>query len=272
MVGAACSRNFQEEAYTLNTNSSYLGPLFIILIGIGYLLYNMGIIAISPWQALITYWPLFVIYHGLKTFVLGLFQWRGKDFGDMLLGAVVAFFGFNWLAPRIGLSAISLSWSMLWPIFIILLGLSLLFDSKKVLSVQVLGDDDKDHDKLPSASASLIGEVRRGATSWALDDTTIRHAIGSVHLDLTQAIIPEREVKINIAGMIGEATIYLPPDLPVRIECRLYAGEMSVLDRSESGANLGPITMESPGYAEAVKKLNIRVHWRIGDVKIRRIG
>ena len=72
--------------------------------------------------------------------------------------------------------------------------------------------------------------------------------------------------------MIGEATIYLPPDLPVRIECRLYAGEMSVLDRSESGANLGPITMESPGYAEAVKKLNIRVHWRIGDVKIRRIG
>lgn len=256
----------------MDTNSSSFGPLVLILIGIAYLLYNTGVITISPWHALVTYWPVILIYFGLKNIVFGLLRLRGKDFGDAFLGAVIAFFGFNWLAPRIGLSAISLSWSMTWPIFLILLGLSLLFDGKSFMQVRVLTEDGSNHDKLPRATASLIGEVRRGGSSWALDDTYIRHAIGSVHLDLTQAIIPEKEVKLNISGLIGEATIYLPPDLPVRIECRLHAGDMSVLERSASGVNLDPIVIERPDYVEAVKKLDIRVHWRIGDVKIRRIG
>ena len=37
-----------------------------------------------------------------------------------------------------------------------------------------------------------------------LDDTQIRQGVGSVNLDLTQAIIPDREVQIDIVGYVGK--------------------------------------------------------------------
>lgn len=254
----------------MNGSSSVFWPLVIILTGLGYLLYNLGLIAITPWQILYTYWPALLILYGLKTFADQVF--RKKDHsdggGEIVFAVLVILFGAYLLAPRLGFPVVRISWSIVWPILLILIGISLLFDKEKVIKIQVGSDLT---DSPPKATTALIGEIRLGTTSWVLDDTYIRHGIGTVSLDLTRAIIPEREVVIDISGLVGESVIYLPPDLPVKIDCQINAGDIAVLDRSDSGLHRR-VTMVSPGYDQAARKLDIRVRWKVGDVKIRRIG
>ena len=61
----------------------------------------------------------------------------------------------------------------------------------------------------------IIGELRRGGEAWYVDDTNISHGIGEVKFDFTNAVIPDKEIFFNISGLVGEVTIYLPPDLPL---------------------------------------------------------
>lgn len=117
--------------------------------------------------------------------------------------------------------------------------------------------------------SSFIGEINRGP-NWVLDDLQLRQGIGSVNLDLTQAMIPNREVTLDVSGYIGEATIYLPPGLPFRAECSLSLGEITVLDHNESGSHKY-VQMQSPDYETATQRVNIRVHWKIGEVSVHQI-
>jgi lia operon protein LiaF len=254
----------------VNGSSNAFLPLLIILTGIGYLLHNLGVIPITPWHVLRTYWPVLLIIFGLGEAYEAISKKgkRGGQMSDLIVPGLIILFGVYLLAPRIGLPEIRISWGIVWPVVLILLGISLLFDKDRVIRVQVNGREE--HRPLKTAT-SVIGEIRRGSTGWVVDDTFIRHGIGSVSLDLTQAIIPERQVSIDISGLIGESIIYLPPDVPVRADCRVEAGDVTVLDQNDSGIHRR-ITYTSPGYEQAVKKLDIRVYWKIGDVKIRRIG
>jgi lia operon protein LiaF len=255
----------------VNNSSSLFWPLLIIAVGMGYLLHNLGFVAVTPWQILHTYWPALIILHGLRK-IADFSRPKGhhpRDGGELVTAVLLVLFGAYLLAPRIGLPVIPISWNVVWPIIIILIGISLLFDKERVVKIQVNGDHRDG--AAPRAASSLVGEIRRGSTSWVLDDTFIRHGIGSVTLDLTQAIIPEREVIIDISGLLGESVIYLPPDLPVKADCQIKAGDITVLDQSDSGIQRR-ISYISPGYHEAVRRLDIRVRWKAGDIKIRRIG
>ena len=69
---------------------------------------------------------------------------------------------------------------------------------------------------------------------------------------------------------VGDASIYLPPGLPFKAECSLSLGEITVLDQNESGSGRH-ITTKSADYDTATRKVNIRVHWRIGEISIRQI-
>lgn len=252
----------------MNTNHGSFWPLIIILTGIGYLLFNLKIIPITPWQAFVTYWPAILIIAGLKNILQGSARSPQRQDGDIGLNFVLILLGAYLLAPRLGFSVIPISWSLIWPVLLIIFGFSLLFKKGNIVKVELNGVS---YEKSPKTTSSLIGEVRRGSTGWALDDTYIRHGIGSVHLDLTQAIIPEREVVIDVGGMVGEVVIYLPPELPVKIDCQLDMGDMVVFDQAESGTHRR-LELQSENYQTAVKKLDIRVRWRIGEIKIRRIG
>ena len=55
-------------------------PLIIILIGVGYLLANLGIIAITPWQALVRFWPALLVLWGLRMVISDVLSSRFRHY------------------------------------------------------------------------------------------------------------------------------------------------------------------------------------------------
>lgn len=245
--------------------------LALIAFGVGFLLYNLRIITFTPWELL---WPGFVIWLGFSQLTEA---HRRRDRGDnstqIVIGLILITIGTYLLLPVIGIRVPSIPWRTVWPLALILIGLFRLLPGKmrfKVPGVIINLNPGGENRRFRETRTSLIGEFKRGPGNWVLEDMNLRHGIGSVYLDLTQAIIPDREVFIDVSGYAGEATIYLPPALPYKIECSLNLGEVTVLDINESGSGRH-VETKSADYDTASRKVNIRVHWKVGEVSIHQI-
>lgn len=238
-------------------------PVILIAFGVGFLLYNLGLINFTPWDIL---WPSLIIWLGASQ--LRRIIKRGnasEDSAGVALWLIVISVGFYLLLPTMGVATPSMPKQIFWPLVLILIGvLKLLPGGTDVIRFEYRSKNNDVHVK-----SSFIGEINRGP-NWVLDDLQLRQGIGSVNLDLTQAMIPDREVNLDIAGYVGEATIYLPPGLPFKAECSLSLGEITVLDHNESGSQKY-IKIQSPNYETATQRVNIRVHWKIGEVSIHQI-
>lgn len=242
-------------------------PVVLIAFGLGFLLYNLRIIHFTPWEIL---WPALIIWLGVSQLTQIKRRKRGtQDSWEIVLWLTVLTVGIYLLLPNIGITTPTIPWKILWPALLILFGVLQLFPGKcdfiKFGPYSPGGHKHKSHQK-----SSLIGEFNRGPSSWLLEDMDIRQGIGSVNLDLTQAIIPDREVFIDVSGFVGEASIYLPPGLPFKAECSLSMGEVTVLEHNESGAQRYVMT-QSVDYDTAIRKVSIRVHWKVGEISIRQI-
>lgn len=245
--------------------------IILIALGVGFLLHNLGFISFSP---LVLLWPGVLIWFGLEQLIHISRKRRGaQDSSEIVLWLFVTTLGVYLLLPKLGLPVPSIPWKLVWPALLILLGVLLLFPGSRgrIVKVDVRSGGHRGGPHPTSERRrAIVGEFTRGPGSWALDDLDIYQAVGTVNLDLTNAIIPDREVFLDISGYVGEASIYLPPGLPFTAECSIGLGEITVLDQSESGANRH-IHTQSLDYDQATRKVNIRVHWKIGEISIRQI-
>lgn len=241
-------------------------PITLIGFGLGFLLYNLKIISFTPWAVL---WPGLIIWLGASQLIQIKRRQRGaQDSWEIVLWLAVLTAGVYMLLPNIGISTPSIPWKMVWPVILIVLGVLTLFSGKPPFVKIHLTPGGKQ--RIGDYKSSFIGEFNRGPTNWVLDDTEIRQGIGSVNLDLTQAIVPDREVDIVVVGYVGEASIYLPPGLPFKAECSLSLGEITVLDHNESGSHRY-LKTQSADYDTATRRVNIQVHWKVGEISIRQI-
>lgn len=241
-------------------------PIVLIGFGLGFLLYNLQIVSFTPWSIL---WPVLIIWLAADQLVKIKRRQRGsQDSWDIVLWLIILTVGAYMLLPIIGIPLPSIPWKVVWPLGLVLLGLLILFPGRNsFVKVNLTPGGRKRSGEFKS---SFVGEFNRGPGNWVLDDTEIRQGIGSVTLDLTQAIIPDREIHIDIFGYVGEASIYLPPGLPFKAECSLSVGEITVLDQNESGTPRY-VKTQSADYDTATQKVDIRVHWKIGEISIRQI-
>jgi lia operon protein LiaF len=230
-------------------------PLIIILIGIGYLLANLGIIAITPWQALVRFWPALLVLWGLRMVIWDVLFSRFRHYktSSLVFGSVLILVGLNLLLPRLGFISFTITWSIVWPILLIALGLQLLTSERR-----------------KGKNAVLIGSFSRGGDSWYVEDLYLNRFIGDIRLDLTKAVIPNKEIFFDIHGSIGDITIYVPNDLPLKVKSSVGVGEIRVLDRRGEGI-ARVVELITPDYDSTERKLNLQISLKIGDINVRRI-
>lgn len=243
--------------------SSKTFPVILIAFGVGFLLYNLGVITFTPWQIL---WPALLIGFGLNQIHKIIKKGKASsDAAEIVLWLVLITVGVHSGLQLFGITIPTVPRQVFWPVILILIGVIALFPSRRG-SVKFEFNGQKLNDEVKS---SLIGEVNRGP-NWVLDDLQLHHGVGSVNLDLTQAIIPDREVTLEIVGFVGDARIYLPPGLAFKAECSLGVGSLTILEQEDSGLQRY-LNMESANYETATQKVNIKVQWKIGEVVIHQI-
>lgn len=247
-------------------------PVILIIIGVSYLLANLGLISMTPWQVVVQYWPVIVIYMGLRMLIKNYIKNQQRKFSELFIALIIIFLGVQFLLPRIGYEQLNVSWGIIWPVIIITIGLAGILNPKTRLvktskgRVFVHGDYQKS-----TQNNTVVGEVRRGGESWYVEDTSVKHGVGEIHYDLTRAVIPDKEVYFHIVSGIGEVTIYVPKDLPIQVYCNVKVGNISIADHATNGISR---TLEfiSPNYHETERKLKLYVSLGIGDITVRQIG
>lgn len=92
--------------------------------------------------------------------------------------------------------------------------------------------------------------------------------IGEIHLDLTIAILDEKEVTIVLQGVVGDIDIIIPEDMGVDIHSNIFIGQTMIGAEKEEGL-LNKLEWTSKNYEDSEYKVKLVVSYLVGDVNIK---
>ncbi|RXI98257.1 hypothetical protein DS745_18145 [Anaerobacillus alkaliphilus] len=264
----------------------------IVILGVGllFLLTNIGVIEMNIGTFISMYWPLIIIYIGLRQVLRGFIyfvkklsdgKWR---FNKLFWGALILAFGLVIQGNKLEYFQISMGefWGWLWPILIIYFGISLIFNRKSgliVVDLSEFGDEDKikpfEKEKSFKTSSNskqklMIGDIRLGKSPWQIDEMKTWVGVGDISLDLSTAMLKEGVNTIDLSGGIGDVKIFVPEDLPIKINADVKLGEVKIFDNKQAGTSRF-VSYESENYQNAEKKVQIYIQLSIGDIKVKRV-
>ncbi|WEK55227.1 MAG: cell wall-active antibiotics response protein LiaF [Candidatus Cohnella colombiensis] len=119
----------------------------------------------------------------------------------------------------------------------------------------------------------FIGDIHLGQDYWELHPMNLSHFIGDTTLDLTKAQIPIGETRIYVSSFIGDVKVYVPNDmtLGVQVSSSCLIGDVKVFDEKRGGF-FNQISVESPSYMDAERRVVLIVSSFIGDVRVTKVG
>jgi hypothetical protein len=197
-----------------NPASQMAVGLFVIAIGLIFLLDNIGLLDLDFTLHL---WPTALIFFG----VLKILQTRTVS--GSLVGAGLILFGGVTFLHEIGV--ITLGWRALWPLLLIIAGLSVVFKSDKgggLIRGRSLPEDgtaafDKGSDDAQLNITAIMGGFERRVTTPDFRGGEVTAIFGGCELDMRQSSINGVAV-LNVFALFGGITIKVPADWTVELE------------------------------------------------------
>ncbi|WP_409304562.1 cell wall-active antibiotics response protein LiaF [Peribacillus sp. SCS-155] len=251
--------------------------LVLLTAGVLLLLMNIGIISWEIKEIFVAFYPAVILLVGVWLLYSGL----QNPFGiRMFAGFLLLIYSGLLYGDHFGFLTFTASmiWG-LWPVFLIFIGLRLLF-KRKGIRVMIRKDIDppreikdqfKKNMKKEMVKGISIGSIEFKKTNWALEPMRMYKAIGDYYIDLSKAYIPEGETPIAISGWIGDIAIIVPDDLAIKVDARVNIGDIKMFSLSSSQINGNNIFYESPEYDSAIKKVKINISLTIGDIRIDKV-
>jgi lia operon protein LiaF len=244
----------------------------IAVLGILLLLQATGLSSHSVARIISIYWPSLFVIWGLEEFFSHL--WRGQK--RVVWPTLLTFLGVVLLLQRLHVPGLVLinPWLLFFALILIYIGGSSLLGISTVrLVVNSNKRRWKDYLKKNANDnwVKKIGDYRYGDEPWRLEPLFLTQLAGTVRINLGTAIIPDGVTPIEINGGAGEVRIAVPEGLTVSIKVTVFAGEIRVFEQKSEGVSLPEFTYVSPDYYEAYKKVDISIHLKAGEVRIKRV-
>ena len=102
-----------------------------------------------------------------------------------------------------------------------------------------------------------------------LNGHTAVGVFGGTEIDLTAAPLPTGDTRINVVALFGGAEILVPDDIAIRITGVSIFGGVRVRGRQLGSGVFSLNAYETPGYAQAKRRLHIEATSIFGGVNIR---
>jgi lia operon protein LiaF len=157
-------------------------------------------------------------------------------------------------------------WSIIWPLLLVALGLSLL----KLPGRLLFGDRSwHRHGEGSRHEGKLTGEIHMGGPGWRLEDKVIQLAAGQVHLDLTHAQVPEGETKLSVHGGVGEVEVRMPTGVGIAASASTNLGEINLLGLRSEGVSRH-LEYTSDDYDQLAKGIRLDISLAVGQITVTR--
>lgn len=273
--------------------------LLVVCIGVLIVLLKSGIIKVAAiWLTAPVLWPLLLVLLGfIELMKPGRLKQRRKiPWGSwffVVYGLLLSLQGTEYLHWLSDLGF----WSLTTALIIIFIGLALCFPkSGSFFTVTVtsqkpskwkwsntnennVSDDMTDSltvgpasqfIKEPKWSWLIVGDLSIGRTPWVLHDMRLFNGIGDIRVNLATAHVEDGTYHLDITGWIGDVRILVPEDVPVRIVADLSVGSISIFGEQNDGIKRS-VHHEDPAYATALRRCDVQIGLRIGDVEVVRV-
>ncbi len=174
----------------------------------------------------------------------------------------------------------------LWPILLVYIGLSLLFDRGATLRrshIRVSTDGgpgardpgDETHGARAESGRhygrrSFVEDANFSRANWSVEPTDLDAVVADYRFDFTRAFIPEGETPFILTGWVGDVTIVVPRDIEFSICARGLVGDMRVAEQTRDGFNLS-LSYKTSGFEEATTRLVFEVDYRVLDLRLDRV-
>lgn len=238
---------FQNYSFRL------LGGLLLLAWGVVLALHGLGVSHLPVGQLIDTWWPAPFVFWGLSGLLLSFFRGGRGAFTNLI---VAVLFGVL-LAGNLGVTHIH-AWTIFWAILVLGLGFEILRGPRFY------------------SSSGWRRRFGAGDVSISFDGSDVfrrhrarseGHLIGDLRLDLSQEHIPDGETPYDLSALIGDITVLVPQDLAVSVDAEVMIGDLNVFGQRQEGIGRH-LHFESPGYADATRKVRILAHLMIGDVTV----
>lgn len=202
--------------------------------------------------------------------------------GRVFWGGLLILFGVLLLLDRLDIMDFGEALRNYWPLLLVFIGVKMiLFPSKSRPQTSTSATTE------PSTTQNIwqgaaeptlvtnyltenrfIGDIHLRLQNDDFRGGTISTFIGDLRIDLSQVgITTAGDRFLTLSGFIGDATLRLPPNLAHSIQASAVIGDFNVFGKSDSGFGLNRI-YKSANYDQAEVRLNLRVSFFIGDIKI----
>ncbi len=103
-----------------------------------------------------------------------------------------------------------------------------------------------------------------------LNGHTAVSIFGGTRIDLTAGPVEAGETRISVISVFGGTEVFVPGDVAIRLTGVSIFGGVKVRGRELSNGIFGVNQYETPGYAQATRRLHIDATSIFGGVKIKR--
>jgi lia operon protein LiaF len=104
-------------------------------------------------------------------------------------------------------------------------------------------------------------------TSQAFQGGTASNFIGDISLDLSGIKLAEGERHLTISGFIGDINLVAPKNVPYAVTASVAMGDLVMFGKKEDGFGVNR-SHKSAEYDSSITRLNIRISFFIGDIKV----
>jgi lia operon protein LiaF len=115
---------------------------------------------------------------------------------------------------------------------------------------------------------NILQSIKWRNEPWELKNTSIWSIIGEIQMDLSIALIEEKETTMVLQGVIADVDLIIPEDLAVSVETSVPFGQVSVGQQREAGL-INRIVWQSPNFDIAEQRVKLNISYIIGDIDIK---
>lgn len=190
----------------------------------------------------------------------------------LIVGALLLYYSFSkrsksyfWLGAFFLFLAVLNVWSL--RLFIVGILIYLLIKQSKKEADVIVVDGQSLHAGFIQKN-DLIGNSITPLENYKWQDVQIQRFVGDITIDTTETILPAGTSVITIRQSIGKVTIFIPYEVPFRLQYTTILGEAKLLQSEGRRLVNENIIFEDGNPAEAKRKLVIHVATWLGDVEV----
>lgn len=203
--------------------------------------------------------------------------------GRLFWGGLLILFGVLLLLDRLDLLQFGEAIHNFWPLILVFIGIKMiLFPSRPrtqtsppetIISTQnpeSFWQNTSDPAMVSNylTENRFIGDIHLQLQSDDFRGGTISTFIGDIKLNLANVrITTPGDRFLTLSGFIGDATLQMPANMAHSIQASAVIGDFKVFGKRDGGFGLNRM-YKSANYDQAEVRLNLRVSFFIGDIKI----